>query len=203
MAVLVSLGAVLLSAVPVSAASGQLRAGVLSGVSRSTVTGSGSPGARARTGVIFGGFAILSLSESFSIRPEVYFSTKGSRFRLDPGTVETLAFETSSVQMPLLLQLHTGRGRQLRPHLFGGVSFGRRLGCKVSGRPCHDVEVLTRGSNETGLILGGEVELAGAALGVRYEAGLAPAGEFTWGTEIFDGVLSLTARYSLFSSERE
>jgi len=167
------------------------------------VTGSGSAGARARTGVIFGGFASLALSESFSIRPEVYFSTKGSRFRLDPGTVETLSLETSSLQLPLLLQLHTRRGQRLRPHLFGGVSFGRRLGCDVSGRPCQDVEVLARESYETGLILGGEVELARAALGVRYEAGLVPAGEFTWGSEIFDGVLSVTARYSLFGSARE
>ena len=200
----VSVGVLAVAAVAATGveAAAQLSVGVMGGLNRSTATGSGSSGAEARTGFMLGGTATILVGETFSVRPELYFSTKGSRFRTGPGGFDFRTMKTASVQMPLLVQLHTRPGGLVRPHLFAGVSLGVSVRCRIDAAECSEDESLTRGGFETGVVMGGEVEFGWVAVGARYEAGLGPAGQFSWGTDIFDGVLSFTVRSRVFSRGR-
>lgn len=184
-------------------ATAQLSVGVMAGLNRSMATGSGSSGADARTGFMVGGTTTVLVAETFSLRPELYLSTKGSRFRTGPAGSDVRTMESVSVEIPLLAQLHTGPSELVRPHLLAGVSLGLTVRCRIDGADCSNDASLTRRAWEAGVVMGAELEVGRTAFGARYEAGLRPVGKFTWGTEIFDGVLSFTARYFLYSrSER-
>lgn len=190
------------AAVAVVGATAQVSMGVTAGLNRSALTGSGSSGADSRMGFMLGGTATVMVGEVFSLRPELYFSTKGSGFRTGPANIDRRTLETTSLQLPLLVQLHTGPAGLLRPHLFAGVSMGVAVTCQIDGGPCSEETNLTRPALQAGVVMGAELELGATAVGVRYEAGLRPVGRFSWGTEIFAGVLSFTARRFLYSRER-
>ena len=185
-----------------TAATAQLSVGVVAGLNRSTATGSGSLEAEGRTGFMLGGTTTILVSETISLRPEFYISTKGSRFRTGPRSVDFRTMDVTSVQLPVLVQLHTRPGGLVRPHLLAGVSLGVAVACRIEADDCSQEESLTRERFESGVVVGAEVEVGGAAVGARYEAGLGPAGQFSWGTDIFHGVLSFTARYHVFSRGR-
>lgn len=195
------------SAVAVAVATGggaaaQVSVGVTAGLNRSAVTGSGSSGADARSGFMLGGTATVMVGEVLSFRPELYLSTRGSGFRTGPANIDRRMLKTTSLQLPLLVQLHTGPAETIRPHLLAGVSLGVAVTCRIDDGPCAEETSLTRPTLQAGVVMGAELELGATALGVRYEAGLRPVGRFSWGTEIFDGVLSFTARRFLYSRER-
>ena len=180
-------------AAPVASAQAQARVGVISGISRATFTGGGARGITWRTALILGGVVDVPLGEGFSVRPELQFATKGSRGRA--GSADA-AMKLSYLQLPVLLQLLTGSDVLLRPRLFGGVSLGMLLSCRRKEVNCDDDPGLVTHDFDSGLLVGGEVEVLGVGLGVRYEAGL---GSVTAvqnpGLEIQNGVLSLTLRY--------
>ena len=185
-----------------TAAAAQLSVGAIAGLNRSTATGSGSLEAEGRTGFMLGGTATILVNETISLRPELYVSSKGSRFRTGPRSIDFRTMEAWSVQLPLLVQLHTRPGDLVRPHLFAGMSLGFSVACQLDAGDGSQEESLTRDRLEAGVVVGAEIAVGEAALGARYEAGLGPAGQFSWGTDIFHGVLSLTARYQVFSRGR-
>lgn len=186
--------AVILTAVALlagSAATAQAQAafGVIGGLSQATFTGGGSQGITWRTTFLAGAVGVMPLGETFSIRSELHFATKGARARL--GRTADNALELAYLELPLLVQVGTARGGPLSPHLYGGVSVAMLLACMREQVDC-DAEGF-----DSSLVVGGEVEVFGAGLGVRYEAGLSTVRADLEGLEIVNGVLSVTLRYLL------
>jgi len=193
----VLIGAIL-SAAPFSAASAQPAVGVLTGFSRASFTGGGSRDAVARTTFLIGGVGEIAFGEMFSLRSELYFSEKGARVETllgDPRSGPTKLFRVPYVQLPLLAQLRTPLGGHLRPHLFGGMSVGALLGCELGDEGCDEIEEIGYRSVDLGVMVGGELEWSGIAVGVRYEAGIRAVEASVLGNELYNGVLSFTARY--------
>lgn len=174
-------------------AQAQVRYGVIGGLSQSTLTGGGSQGITWRTTFLAGVTGILPLGETFSIRSELHYATKGARAKV-VGT-SAAAFELAYLELPLLLQVGAPPGYPLRPHLYGGMSAGALIGCSREGVDC-DADPNFRGHEfDTGLVVGAEMEAFGAALGARYEAGLSTVRAGLRGLEIVNGVLSFTVGY--------
>jgi len=178
--------------VPAASTQAQPGFGVMGGISRATFTGGGAQGITWRTTLMFGGVAEVPLGEGFSVRPELQFATKGSRARAMSASA---ALKLSYLQLPVLLQLVTGRDVLLRPRLYGGVSFGILLGCRREDATCDGDPDLVVHDFDSGLLVGGEVEVSGAGLGLRYEAGLGSVTLPAPGQDIQNGVLTLTVRY--------
>ena len=111
------------------------------------------------------------------------------------GEVGEAAYRLSYLQVPLLGQLRTAPGGSLRPHMFGGISVGVLLRCRLAEQSCSDIADFNQNRFELGLVMGSEVEGWGGALGVRYEVGLRPVDATFQGNEIYNGALSVTFRY--------
>lgn len=181
------LTAVALLAGSAAAAQAQAAFGVIGGVSQATFTGGGSQGITWRTTFLAGAVGVMPLGETFSIRSELHFATKGARARV--GRTADNALELAYLELPLLVQVGTGSGDLLSPHLYGGMSFAVLLGCTREQVDCDADDF------DSSLVVGGEVEVFGAGLGVRYEAGLSTVKADLEGLEIVNGVLSVTLRY--------
>ena len=188
--------AVTILAASFSPVSAQLGIGVIGGLSRASFTGSGAIEVVSRTTFLIGVTGDVPLGETFSIRPEFYVSAKGAAvntvlgdYRLGPSKV----FKLSYIQMPILFQLRTAPGGWVRPHLFGGVSVGALLGCELQEEDCDDIAPIDHRAIDVGVVVGGEVEWRDLGIGARYEAGVRAMEAST--PEIYNGVLSFTARY--------
>lgn len=178
-----------------SAATAQAQAafGVIGGISQATFTGGGSQGITWRTTFLAGAVGIVPLGEVLAIRPELHYATKGARARV--GRTAADALELSYLELPVLLQVRTDPETLMRPHLYGGMSVGMLLGCRREEVDCDADPDFVGHTFSSSLVVGGEVEAFGAALGVRYEAGLNTVRAGLAGLEIVNGVLSLTLRY--------
>ena len=178
-----------------SAATVQAQAafGVIGGVSQATFTGGGSRGITWRTTFLAGVVGVVPVGESLAIRPELHFATKGARARV--ARTDDAALELAYLELPVLLQVRADPGVLLRPHLYGGMSVGVLLGCMREQVNCDDDPDFVGHTFGSSLVVGGEVEAFGAALGVRYEAGLNTVRANVEGLEIVNGVLSFTLRY--------
>ena len=164
--------------------------GVIGGISRSTLTGGGSQGITWRTTFLAGVAGVIPLAETFALRSELHYASKGGRARV--GRTAHAAFELAYLELPLLVQVSAPPGIPLRPHLFGGMSFGALVGCKLEERDCDADPDFIGQDFDTGLVLGGEIEALGTALGVRYETGLSTVRAGLEGLEIVNGVFSIT-----------
>ena len=189
-AVLVAMALLAGSAVPAQA---QTAFGVIGGVSRATFTGGGSQEITWRTTLLAGMVGVVPLGEILAIRPELHLATKGARARV--GRTADNAVDLAYLELPVLLQVHPGRESAVRPQLYGGMSVAMLLGCMREQVDCDDDPDFVGHDFDTSLVLGGEVEVFGAALGVRYTAGLNAVRARVRGLEIVNGALSLTLRY--------
>ena len=195
------IGAMLLAAAASAAwspaASAQAAVGAMTGFSRASFTGGGSGDVVARTTFLIGGVGEIAFGE-VSLRSELYFSEKGAQVETllgDPRTGPTKLFRVPYVQLPLLVQLQTSRGGRLQPSLFGGLSVGSLLGCELADEDCDDIEGIGYRTVDFGVLAGAEVEWNRVGLGVRYEAGVRAVEASILGNELYNGVLSFTARY--------
>ena len=186
-----------LLAAAASPLSAQLRLGVIGGVSRAEFTGSGAIEVGARTKLLLGVTGDLPVGDALSLRPELYVSTKGARLNTvlgDYGLGPSKVFRLTYVQMPILAQLRTAPGGLFRPHLFGGLSVGALLGCRLQDDDCDDVEPIGHRRIDVGVVVGGEVGWRGLGVGARYEAGVRAMEASLEGSEVYNGVLSFTVR---------
>ncbi len=177
-------------------ASAQVSFGVLAGPARAVFSGPGSAGALARTGFLVGGVGELALNDVFSIRPEVHLSRKGARVLGWLGTRGYGNFVLSYLQAPVLGQLRAPVFETVKPLLYGGVSAGFLIGCSLAGRSCGELEGFDGHAAEFSILWGAEIEFAGAAVGVRYEAGVNSVNTLAQNA-VNNAVWSLTARYVL------
>ena len=186
---------VVLATAPFSVASAQPPVGVIGGIQRTNFIGGGSGDFTWRTAYMVGVMGDFSLGETFSFRPELHYSSKGSAVKTELGEVGQAAYRLSYLQVPLLGQLRTAPGGSLRPHMFGGLSVGVLLRCRLAEQSCGDIADFNQNRFEFGLVMGSEVEGWGGALGVRYEVGLRPVDATVEGNAIYNGALSVTFRY--------
>ena len=187
------LAAVALLTGSAATARAQAAFGVIGGVSRATFTGGGSQDITWRTTLIAGVAGVVPIGEILAIRPELHFAAKGARARV--GRTADNALDLAYLELPLLMQVHTGRGSLVRPQLYGGMSVAMLLGCKRARIACDDDPDLESRGFDYSLVVGGEVEVFRTALGVRYAAGLNTVRAQVQGLEIVNGVLSFTLRY--------
>ena len=187
--------AVTLITVPVAGAQAQTTFGLIAGLNRATFTGSGASDVSSRTAFMVGGVAEFSVTETFSIRPELYYSNKGSQVRTELGGIGQGSFKLSYIQLPILAQLQTAGGGPLRTHLFSGVSFGLPLSCRLAHLGCDEIPQFDRHAIDPSVLVGFELEFLGVGIGVRYEAGLTSVRAQAPGNEIHNGVLSFTASH--------
>ena len=186
---------VVLATAHFSIASAQSPVAVIGGIQRTNFIGGGSGDFTWRTAYMIGVMGDFSLGETFSFRPELHYSSKGSAVKTELGEVGEAAYRLSYLQVPLLGQLRTAPGGSLRPHMFGGISVGVLLRCRLAEQSCSDIADFNQNRFELGLVMGSEVEGWGGALGVRYEVGLRPVDATFQGNEIYNGALSVTFRY--------
>jgi len=192
-----TLTALALLGLPAASAQAQARLGVIGGLSRATFTGGGSQGITWRNVGMVGAMAHLPIGDAFAVRPELLYATKGPRARL--GRSADAALKLSYLQLPVLLQIVTDPGVPLHPRLYGGMSVGLLLDCRRGEARCDDDPDLVTRDFDSGLLMGGEIEVLGAGLGLRYEAGLGSVTAEGPGLESHNGVLSFTVQY-LFGS---
>lgn len=193
-----SLGVVLTTA-PFTAARAQMPVDVIGGIQRTNFIGGGSGDFTWRTAFMVGVMGDFPVGETFSLRPELHFSSKGSAVKTELGEVGQAAYRLSYLQLPLLGQLRTAPTGSLRPHLYGGLSVGVLLRCRLAEQSCGDIADFDQNRFEFGLVMGSEIEGWGGAAGVRYEVGLRPVdATFEAGNAIYNGTLSVTFRYQVW-----
>ena len=168
---------------------------VIGGYQRTNFIGGGAGGFTWRTAYLVGVAGDFSLGETFSFRPELHYSSKGSVVKTELGEPGQAAFRLSYLQVPLLGQLRTAPGGYLRPHMFGGVSFGFLLRCRLAEQSCGDIADFSQNRFDLGLVMGAELVGWGGGIGVRYEVGLRPVDARIQGNAIYNGALSVTFRY--------
>jgi hypothetical protein len=131
-----------------------------------------------RQGAYVGLFVRARVFKWVSLQPEIALTIKGGTFPLastPAGSHSTLEF--GYLELPLLLRFApslTGRGRGIRPVVFGGASAGFDLGCTVSTTNPADSLALagcdqTFRSVEWSWLAGGGVQwnLQGVSLGLE------------------------------------
>jgi hypothetical protein len=131
-----------------------------------------------RQGAYVGLFVRARVFKWVSLQPEIALTIKGGTFPLastPAGSHSTLEF--GYLELPLLVRFApslNGRGRGIRPVVFGGASAGFDLGCTVSTTSPADSIALT-GCDETfrsmgwSWLVGGGVQwnLQGVSLGLE------------------------------------
>jgi hypothetical protein len=131
-----------------------------------------------RQGAFVGLFVRTRIFKFVALQPEIDLTIKGGTFPL-PGAPagSTTSLEFGYLELPLLVRFApslSGRGRGVRPVVFGGASAGFDLGCTVSTRSPADSVALTAcdaafRSVEWSWLLGGGVQwnLQGVSLGLE------------------------------------
>ena len=189
----------LLCALPSGAVHAQTTFGAITGLNRVSFAGSGATDVTSTSTFMIGVSGEIAVSETFALRPELYYSAKGAKISTlvgDPQFGPIKRFQLPYIQLPVLAQLRTASGRgALRPHLFGGLSVGVLISCSLQGQDCDDIEEVVDRRLDVGVLVGGELEWRGVGVGARYEAGVRAMEASVRGNEIHNGVISFTVRY--------
>lgn len=131
-----------------------------------------------RQGAYVGLFVRSRIFKFVSLQPEIDLTIKGGTFPLpDAPAGSTTSLEFGYLELPLLVRFApslSGRGRGVRPVVFGGASAGFDLGCTVNTRSPADSVSLTAcdasfRSVEWSWLVGGGVQwnLQGVSLGLE------------------------------------
>lgn len=166
--------------------------GVLAGVNVASFGGSdGDDLEDSRTGFLVGGFAVVRLSPVFAFQPEVLYAQKGAGGSIeDGGGVESIEFQLSYLEAPLLLRVDVPGGASVRPFLLAGPSLALNVGCEVEASfegvtasvDCDEADAAEPETFDVGGLIGGGLEFPlgtrSLSVGVRYTFGL---------TDVLDG----------------
>ncbi len=163
-----------------------------------------------RTGLTFGGFACIPLSESISFQPELLFHRKGAREviplneenladlaelvgqdlgELIPylaGTDMELTAKLDYLEIPLLVRF-TLPASGMAPYFFAGPYLGLSVGSRVAVESMGvGLEILTGGlirDTDLGAVFGAGVQTGRFLLEARYALGMASCVELPAGAE--------------------
>lgn len=151
--------------------------GVLAGLNISSTSGDVEDVfPESMTGFQFGGAVEFGISPTFSIRPEVVYTMKGSK---DSEGDDEFRFKTSYIEVPVLAKYTFPMQGSVRPHLMAGPAVAFNTSCdlelEIGGNEdsssCED-EGLDIAGVDFGAMIGAGVDVGAFNLGVRYEFGL-------------------------------
>jgi hypothetical protein len=106
------------------------RFGIIGGANLATVTGSYFAKVSNRTGFAAGLMAVLPVSPTFAIQPELVFTMKGANS--DSGGFSATA-KMDYFELPLLARLEIPASGRVKPFVYGGPGFAYRTSCTLEG----------------------------------------------------------------------
>ena len=106
------------------------RFGVIAGANLATISGGYFPKASNRTGFAGGLMAVLPVSPSFAIQPELMFTMKGAYS--DSGGTSATA-KMYYIELPVLMRFDIPTSGSVKPFVYGGPGFAYRTSCTIEG----------------------------------------------------------------------
>jgi hypothetical protein len=106
------------------------RIGVIAGANLATISGGYFPKASNRTGFAGGLMAVLPVSPSFAIQPELMFTMKGAYS--DSGGASATA-KMYYIELPVLTRFDITTSASVKPFVYGGPEFAYRTSCTIEG----------------------------------------------------------------------
>lgn len=157
-----------------------VKAGVKGGVNFSNLTSDDNDSNKVLTGVNFGLFAKLPITNSFAIQPEIYFITKGSELTYHTVFVDgTGKFELNYIEVPLLavINLTNNFNFQVGPYASYLVSSKVKNVTNVNFNFEDNIDSGDFNKFDTGVIAGFGFDGKSLGFGVRYNLGLITVGK--------------------------
>ncbi len=188
-------------------AQNNLKFGIKGGVNFSNLNLNDIENNKVLTGVNFGVFAKLPLSNSFAIQPEIYFTTKGSELTYQSVFVDgTAKFELNYIEIPVMAIFNLGQNFnfQLGPYASYLVSSKVKNVSDINFNFEDNIDSGDFNKFDTGVAVGLGYDTKSIGFGIRYNLGLVTVGkEKTYlGTNyVFpdgkNGVINLFLSYSI------
>jgi len=107
------------------------RFGVIGGANLATLTSTFFQNATNRTGFAAGLMAVLPVSPSFAIQPELMFTMKGANSK--PGETSATA-KIDYIELPVLARFEIPASGRVKPFVYAGPGFAYRTNCTIEGR---------------------------------------------------------------------
>jgi outer membrane protein with beta-barrel domain len=107
------------------------RFGIVGGANLATLTSTFIQNASNRTGFAAGLMAVLPVSPSFAIQPELMFTMKGANSR---SSQTSATARIDYVELPVLARFEIPPVGSVRPFVDGGPGFAYRTSCTIQGR---------------------------------------------------------------------
>lgn len=182
--------------------------GIKGGVNFSNISTNNTSQNKALTGVNFGVFAKLPITNSFAIQPEMYFTTKGSELTYQNVFVDgTAQFDLNYIEVPVLavFKITDNFNFHVGPYASYLLSSNVKNVSDVSFNFENNINSGDFRKFDTGIAAGFGFEGKSLGIGVRYNFGLVTVGEektYLGTNYVFpDGknsVLNVYLSYSLF-----
>ncbi len=159
-----------------------LRIGIIGGANSATIGGKDADDADRRTGFLAGAYLVKPIAGSLSFRPELLLTQKGAKTTLvEEDVTADVELKLTYIDVPVLLQFEPGTASAVRPHVYGGPSFGFKSNCKLeasagdlSGSLDCDNDFDLKSFDLGGVIgagIGFPLGGIGATVGARYQHG--------------------------------
>jgi hypothetical protein len=161
-------------------AQNNLKLGIKGGVNFANLNSNDIENNKVLTGVNFGVFAKLPLSDSFAIQPEMYFTTKGSELTYQNVFVDgTAKFELNYIEVPVMLIFNLGQNFnfQLGPYASYLVSSKVKNVSDVNFNFEENIDSGDFNKFDTGIAVGLGYDTKSVGFGIRYNLGLVTVGE--------------------------
>jgi hypothetical protein len=188
-------------------AQNNLKFGIKGGVNFANINLSDIENNKVITGVNFGVFAKLPLSNSFVIQPEMYFTTKGSELTYQTVFVDgTAKFELNYIEIPVMVLFNLGQNFnfQIGPYASYLVSSKVKNVTNVNFNFEDTLDSGDFNKFDTGIAVGLGFDTKTIGFGIRYNLGLVTVGEektYLGTNYVFpdgkNGVINLFLTYSI------
>lgn len=132
------------------------------------------------TGVHFGLFAKLPITNSFAVQPELYFTTKGGELTYQNVVVNgTAKFNLNYIELPVLavFKIFPGFNFQVGPYASYLVSSKVKNVNQVSFNFEDNIQSGDFNKFDTGVMAGFGIDVKSVEIGVRYNFGLLKVGK--------------------------
>jgi hypothetical protein len=141
--------------------------GIKVGYNSSTFAGNDIPGkgVSSQSGVAIGGFVCYSFNQRFSLRQEVFFTTKGAKINTIGDVYLTNLF--MYFELPLLAKMTFLSEHRVQPNIFIGPAFGLTIIATNDVAVLEDIR-----SYDLGVVFGAGIDLWKISIDVRFNIGL-------------------------------
>lgn len=179
--------------------------GIKGGVNFSNINSSNTSENKTLTGVNFGIFAKLPITNSFAIQPEMYFTTKGSEQSYENVFDGTAQFELDYIEIPVLavFKITDKFNFHIGPYASYLLNANVKNVSDVSFNFENNIDSEDFRKFDTGVAAGFGFEGKSLGIGVRYNFGIVTVGEektYLGSSYVFpdgkNGVLNVYLSYS-------